>query len=128
MLPRLTVQIKKPGPAKRKFVRESANAIAFAELCLVLSTGEWSREELCEKVGISDSCLRGWLRYLKSRDLIYICERRRSFKTGAAKIIWAWNTGFEYKDAPPVKRLGDAVYSAKYRENKSLKLLQELGK
>lgn len=128
MQQQLPEQTKKPGPPKRKFTRESSNAIAFAELVLTLSTGEWCREELCERAGISDSCLRGWLRYLRSRNLVYICERRRSSHVGAAKLFYSWNHNFEYKDAPKHKRQGDAVYSAAYRKRKSLKVIYELGK
>ena len=109
---------------KTKFTRESSNAIAFAELCLVLSTQECSRKELVEKTGISDSALRGWLRYLKNRNLIYICEYRKGFNLGAPLHIYSWNHNFEHKDVVKPRRKSEAAYSKKYRRRKLLKQLQ----
>ena len=116
----------KPGPAKKKFTRESANAIAFAELCLVLHQGEYSRPELCEKVGISDSTLRCWMRYLRSRKLVIICEHRRTHMTGACLLIYTWNHHLEGKDAKPPERQSLAETSRNYRARKSVKILKSL--
>jgi transcription initiation factor IIE alpha subunit len=115
------------APPKRKFCRESQNAIAFAELVLVLHSGEFDRIELCEQVGVSDSCLRGWMRYLRSRNLVVICEYRRTARTGAPKIIYTWNHNLEEKDVPKPKRKSVAEYSETYRQNKLLRKLHELG-
>lgn len=117
-----TIQMKprKPGPTKTKFTRESANALAFSELIYHLQDGEYSREELCELSGIADSTLRKWLRYLRrpGKKLVYICERRRTAKTGACKLIYTWGPG--EKDVPVVRKT-DAEYSRTYRVNKQLK-------
>lgn len=122
-LPEQTRLAKKPGPKKRsKKETESVNAIAFAELCLVLSKGEHNREELANLVGIADTTVRRWLRYLHSRRLVYICERRRKSKVGAPKLYYSWNTNFEYKDVPHIIRLGDRVYSENYRKRKRERL------
>lgn len=106
------------APPVTKFARTSANAIAFAELVLALSKGEHSREELLEIVGISDSSLRAWIKYLHARKLIYICERRRRFATGARQIIYAWNTEFKFKDVPAPEPMTQAEYSERCREKK----------
>lgn len=110
----------KPGPTKTKFTRESASAIAFAELIYHLQDGEYCREELCELTGIADSTLRKWLRYLRrpKRKLVYICERRRTAKTGACKLIYTWGPG--EKDVPVIRKT-QAEYSRTYRVNKQLK-------
>lgn len=117
-----TIQMKqrKPGPTKRKFTAESANALAFAELIFHLQDGEYTREELCELTGIADSTFRKWLRYLRrpGKKLVYICERRRTSKTGACKLIYTWGPG--EKDAPVIRKTV-AEYSRTYRTNKQLK-------
>lgn len=114
---------RKPGPIKTKFTRESANALAFAELIYHLQDGEYSRDQLCELAGISDSALRKWLRYLRrpGKKLVYICERRRTFRTGACKLIYTWGPG--EKDVPVVRKTY-AEYSRTYRQNKQLKGIQ----
>lgn len=118
---------RKPGPIKRKFTKESTSALAFAELIYHLQDGEYSREELCELTGLADSTFRKWLRYLRrpGKRLVQICERRRTSKLGACKLIYTWAPG---KPDVPVVREGDAVYSKRYRINKSLKVLHELGR
>lgn len=118
---------KKPGPAKKKFTRESINAIAFTELIFHLTEGEYSREELCELSGIADSTLRKWLRYLMNpkRKLVYICERRRTSKYGACKLIYTWGPGI--KDVP-VLRKTVAEYSRTYRANKLLKVIENVAR
>ena len=110
----------KPGPTKRKFTKESANAIAFAELVWQLHQGEYTREELIELTGIADSTLRKWMKYLRNpkRRMVYICERRRTSKTGACKLVYAWGPG--EKDIPVIRKT-DAEYSRTYRMNKQLK-------
>ena len=117
-----TIQMKqrKPGPTKRKFTRESANALALVELIFHLQDGEYSRDELCELAGIADSTTRKWLRYLRrpGKKLVYICERRRTSKTGACKLVYAWGPG--EKDVPVIRKTL-AEYSRTYRMNKQLK-------
>ena len=107
--------------------RVSSNALSFAELVLVLSSGEWSRLELIEKVGISDSCLRTWLKYLLDRNLVVICEYRRTARTGQALIIYTWNHNFESKSVKRPKK-SQAEYSRDYRVNKNLNVLHQLAK
>jgi transcription initiation factor IIE alpha subunit len=116
------MQPRKPGPTKTKFTKESANPLAFAELCYHLNNGEYSRQELLKLTGIADSTLRKWLRYLrrKEKKLVYICERRRTSKYGACLLIYAW--GFEQKDVPVVRKT-QAEYDRKSAVNKSLKRL-----
>ncbi len=118
---------KKPGPAKKKFTRESANAIAFTELIFQLTEGEYSRDELCELTGIVDSTLRKWLRYLMNpkRKLVYICERRRTSKVGACKLIYTWGPGT--KDVPVVRK-SVAQASRDYRRNKLLRMIENVAR
>ena len=120
-----TIQMKqrKPGPTKRKFTRESANALALVELIFHLQDGEYSREQLSELSGIADSTCRKWLRYLRrpGKKLVYICERRRTSKTGACKLIYAWGPG--EKDVPVIRKT-TTNYSRTYRANKQLKVIQ----
>lgn len=116
---------RKPGPTKTKFTKESPNPLAFAELCFHLNNGEYSRKELLELTGIADSTFRKWLRYLRNRKLVYICERRRTSTTGACLLIYTW--GFEKLDVP-VKRKTMAEMSHTYRVNKSLKVIQNVAR
>lgn len=114
---------RKPGPIKRKFTKESANAIAFAELVWHLHQGEYTREELIDLTGIADSTLRKWLRYLRTpgRKMVCICERRRTSKTGACKLVYTWGPG--ERDVPVIRKT-DTDYSRTYRANKQLKVIQ----
>jgi transcription initiation factor IIE alpha subunit len=113
------------APPKRKFCRESASAIAFAELILVLHQGDWSREEILEQTGIADSTFRGWMRYLKSRNLIYISEYRRTARTGAPRIIYSWNHYLESSDVKKPAPKTQSEYSKTYRRNKALRIFYE---
>jgi transcription initiation factor IIE alpha subunit len=117
----------KPGPTKRKFVRESINALSLVELVYVLTEGEYTRDELCELVGVSDSCMRTWLRYLMrpEKKLVYICERRRTSKTGACKLIYTWGPGI--RDVPVVRK-SVAQTSRDYRRNKLLRMIQNVAR
>lgn len=114
------------APPKTLF-RVSSNALAFAELVFTLSSGEYCREELVEKIGISDGCLRMWMKYLRDRKLVVICEYRRTARTGQPRRIYTWNHNFDSKDVA-VPRKSQAQTSRDYRINKSLKVIHELGK
>lgn len=118
-MPDLSIPMKqpKPGPIKLNF-RVSVNPAAFAELCLVLHQGEWSRGELVEKVGVVDSTVRKWIEYLHKRKLVYICEYRRRHATGSAMIYYTWNHNLEHKDVPRPRRMSTAEYSERYRQKK----------
>lgn len=102
----------------RKDFKVSANPLAFAELCWLLNTGEYSREELLELTGIADSTLRKWLSYLRrsGKQLVRICERRVVANLGAPKLIYTWDP--DQKDVPKIPNLGNAVHSAEYRKRK----------
>lgn len=123
----IVMKPRKPGPTKTKFTRESANAIALTVMIHALVEGEHTRDELQEIAGISDSTVRKWLRYLSNpkRKLVYICERRRTARTGACKLVYTWGPG---KQDVPVVRQTDSDYSRTYRANKRMRLLYDIAK
>ena len=75
----------------------SANATAFAEMCLMLNKGKCTQNMIRERVGISPYTVVKWLRVLKRRHLIYVEEWIRS-PVGQPAAAWSW--GYKEIDAP----------------------------
>lgn len=113
-------------PKTRVVSRVSANAISFAELCLALAEGEFTRTELHKRIDINDQTLGRWLGYLKKRRLVYICEWRRTYRIGAPAAVWTW--GYLQNDVKkPVKR-PDKEYRKTYEDNKQLGVLYDISR
>lgn len=94
---------------------EVLNASAFANLCLLLNQGEYTKHQMAEGVGITiGTCLK-WVNMLHRMKLIYIAGWNRGL-AGAPAAVWTW--GFEGRDAPRPKAMTQAQYSDRYRSKK----------
>ena len=113
-------------PKTRKANRISVNAISFAELCLILTEGEFSREEILKRTGINDQTLGRWLSYLKARRLVYICEWRRTHRTGAVAAVWTWGYRKHDVDKPAPKTQRE--YTQKHIETKRLGVFYDIAR
>ena len=112
-------------PIRRTVARSSANAIAFAELCLALNTFAYSKAELGRIIGVSDGTLKKWLDYLHKRKLVHICEYRHDNKYGPHTAIWTW--GVELRDVPKPRVKTHSERQLEYIKRKQLRTLHELG-
>ena len=116
-MPRIA-QIRMAPPRTKVGGRVSVTAVAFAELCLALTEGEFSRVELIKRTGIHDATLGKWLRYLKQRRLIHICAWSRTHRTGAVAAVWTW--GYLKHDAAKPAPKTQREYTATHEANKHL--------
>lgn len=113
-------------PKVKTAARASANAVMFAELCLALTKGEFSRPELIKRIGIHDSTLGKWLRYLRVRKLIYICEWRRTHRTGAVAAVWTWGPG--HLDASKPRAKSQKEYTQTHKVNQHLGVFYDIAR
>lgn len=95
--------------------RLAVNAAAFAELCLLLNSGEYTKAQLTEKTGIVIGTTTKWMKMLERRKLIYICDWLVG-PVGQPAAVWTW--GFEVENAPRPKPMTQAQYSDRYRNKK----------
>lgn len=79
------------GRPRTKPQRTSANAIAFAELCLLLCTCVCCQEDMMEATGVGRSALARWLGYLSSRRLILKVPAPDGSNRHAATRWYTWN-------------------------------------
>ena len=115
------------APPKVRFTaRVSINALSFAELCLKLTEGEYSKTELMNLIGIKQDTVRTWLGYLKDRELVYICEWRRTHNVGALTAIWTW--GHKIQDVKKPGRKSQAEYTKIHQRNKLLGALYDIAR
>lgn len=99
----------------RKRSKLPGNAIAFAELCLLLNAGEYTKDQLAEKTGLVIGTVTKWMKMLERRKLIYIVGYLKG-PVGQPAAIWTW--GFEVENAPRPAALTQAQYTARYRDRK----------
>lgn len=95
--------------------RMAGNATAFAELCLLLNNGEYTKNQLADKTGLVIGTIIKWVKMLERRKLIYICGWQIG-PVGQPAAIWTW--GFEMDNVPRPKPMTQAQYSDRYRNKK----------
>ena len=105
--------------------RNSANATAFAELCIQLHRGAFSQVQLSKKVGITVGTAATWLAMLKRRKLIYV-KHFKSTEAGVGPYTAYWAWGYMEPDAVKPKPLTDKELND--RSNIRKKLRREAAK
>lgn len=113
-------------PRTRKVSRVSVTAVSFSELCLALTVGDFSRAELVKRIGVNDQTLGRWLKNLKDRHLVYICEWRRTHRTGAVAAVWTW--GYRKKDVDKPVAKTQREYTKKHFETKQLGVFYDIAR
>ena len=113
-------------PRTKTAARVSVTAVAFAELCLALTEGEFTRTQLVARLGIHDSTLGKWLKMLNTRKLVYICEWRRNHTVGALSAVWTWGYKEHNVAKPPGK--SQRVHTQKHLENKLIGVFYDIAR
>ena len=105
--------------------RNSANATAFAELCIQLHRGAFSQIQLANKIGITVGTAAAWLAMLKRRELIYVKYfKQAESHVGQYAAYWAWG----YKEPDAVKPKPLTTKEMNDRSNIRKKLRREAAK
>jgi hypothetical protein len=113
----LPVRIKKfkernKGAGVTGSTKHLAYATGFAELCLALNEGEYTKPQLVEKTGLAMNTVVKWLNVLKRRHLIYVAAWTRPAR-GCPAAVFAW--GYMEVDKPRPKPKSSSEYSSNYR-------------
>lgn len=106
--------------------RMAANATALTVMIHLLCTGQYTKDELAEKVGVTIHTIIKWIKLgrRKGRRLYYIYAYRKSH-VGNPAALWAF--GPDEKDAERPKPLTQKQYNERSRIRKVLKKQGALG-
>lgn len=100
--------------------RMSANATALTEMINFLCKGQYTKDELAEKVGVTVHTIIKWIKLgrRKGRRLYYIYGYRKG-PVGQPAALWAF--GPDEKDAEKPKPLTQKQYNERSKIRKQLK-------
>lgn len=104
--------------SKRK-TNSNGNAIAFAQLCMLLNTGAYTKNQLAESTGLTIGTVIRWLKLLESRHLVYVAKWWRAGTSGQWAAKWTW--GYMIESTPRPKPQTQAQYSRNSRIRKQVR-------
>lgn len=97
----------------------SVNTRAFVNMIRLLHEGDVTRDQIMERLGITDSTASRWLSLLGANNpnmpgrLVYVSGWIRAGSRG--NYARQWSYGFEMGDAPKPKPMTQTQYSQRYR-------------
>jgi transcription initiation factor IIE alpha subunit len=87
----------------------------FAEMIKLLHEGEYTKQQIQDKLGIANNTVQRWLEVLHRRRLVYIAGWYRAPR-GNPAAMWAF--GYEMVDVPKPPPMTMAQYARRYKAKK----------
>lgn len=103
---------------KRK-TNSLSNAVAFAQMCLLLNTGAYTKDQLAETTGLTIGTVTRWMRLLEKRELVYVIKWWRAGTVGQWAAKWTW--GYRVESAPKPKAQTQSQYNQNSRIRKKMR-------